>query len=107
MPRLILNAVQLSTSSAAKIQIGSIRYDEKLLSDLRRQNVGSHIFRRDHETDKIQCIAVRPDTIPIGEAAAEQELNKTPWLINALALEALTHSGQWDLYWQTQFRPTG
>jgi hypothetical protein len=24
-----------------------------------------------------------------------------------MALEALTHSGQWDLYWQTQFRPTG
>ena len=24
-----------------------------------------------------------------------------------MALEALTQSGQWDLYWQTQLRPTG
>ena len=24
-----------------------------------------------------------------------------------MALEALTQSGQWEVYWQTQLRPTG
>src|SRR6267154_280147 len=90
MSRLILNAVQLSTSSNAKVQICTVPYNEGVLADLRRQHIGTHIFHRDHDSDQIQCIPTRSDAAEVGEPAKMQALEEAPWLINALTIEALT-----------------
>lgn len=90
MPKLLLNAVSVSTPPDVKVVVGLQPYDKEALTALRRKHCGDYLFKRGGKTGNlIQSVALKADLPMLGTDTEEVVLAESPWLLAPLTLETL------------------